>query len=76
MIGDGLSILDSPHLDMAGLQVAGRIDITAWQAGAERYISFLKGRGDVAGWFKRCLGRLPASPESAVPRTAADKING
>ena len=41
VIGDGLSILDSPHLDMAGLQVAGRIDITAWQAGAERYISFL-----------------------------------
>lgn len=56
VIGDGLSILDSPHLDMAGLQVAGRIDISAWQAGAERYISFLKGRGDVAGWFKRFLG--------------------
>jgi nucleoid-associated protein len=36
--------------------VAGRIDISAWQAGAERYISFLKGRGDVAGWFKRFLG--------------------
>ena len=56
VIGDGLRILDSPHLDMAGLQVAGRIDISAWQAGAERYISFLKGRGDVAGWFKRFLG--------------------
>ena len=56
VIGDGLSIHDSPHLDMAGLQVAGRIDISAWQAGAERYISFLKGRGDVAGWFKRFLG--------------------
>ena len=56
VIGEGLSIHDSPHLDFAGLQVAGRIDITAWQAGAERYIAFLKGRGDLAGWFKRFLG--------------------
>ncbi len=56
VIGDGLAIHDSPHLDFAGLQVAGRIDLTAWQAGAERYIAFLKGRGDVAGWFKRFLG--------------------
>lgn len=56
VISDGLSIQDSPHLDFSALQVAGRIDISAWQAGAERYISFLKGRGDVAGWFKRFLG--------------------
>jgi len=56
VIGDGLTIHDSPHLDFAGLQVAGRIDLGAWQAGAERYIAFLKGRGDVAGWFKRFLG--------------------
>lgn len=56
VIGGDLSIHDSPHLDFAGLQVAGRIDISAWQAGAERYIGFLKGRGDVAGWFKRFLG--------------------
>ncbi len=56
VIDSALEIHDSPHLDMAGLQIAGRIDITAWQAGAERYISFLKGRGDVANWFKRFLG--------------------
>lgn len=56
VIDDGLAIHDNPHLDFSGLQVAGRIDLTAWQAGAERYIAFLKGRGDVAGWFKRFLG--------------------
>lgn len=56
VIDAGLEIHDSPHLDLAGLQIAGRIDISAWQAGAERYISFLKGRGDVANWFKRFLG--------------------
>ena len=53
---EGGEIVDAPQLDIAGIQVAGRIDLTAWQAGAERYISFLKGRGDVAGYFKRFLG--------------------
>ncbi|MDD3352922.1 nucleoid-associated protein [Zoogloea sp.] len=56
VIGEGLSLHDRSHLDFSALQVAGRIDISAWQAGAERYISFLKGRGDLASWFKRFLG--------------------
>jgi nucleoid-associated protein len=51
-----LDIVDLPHLDMANLRVAGRIDLSAWQRGAERYISFLKGRGDVAQYFKLFLG--------------------
>ena len=55
-ITDSLDIVDSPHLDLAGLRVAGRIDLTGWQQGAERYISFLKGRGDVADYFKRFIG--------------------
>ena len=36
VIGDGLSIHDSPHLDMAGLQVAGRIETRAPQDGGGR----------------------------------------
>ncbi|QNM95240.1 nucleoid-associated protein [Chitinimonas koreensis] len=52
----GLEIVDQPHLDLASLRVAGRIDLTAWQRGAERYISFLKGRADVAQYFKLFLG--------------------
>jgi nucleoid-associated protein len=55
-ITNGLEIVDSLHLDMGNLRVAGRIDIKAWQHGAERYISFLKGRGDVAHYFKLFLG--------------------
>lgn len=55
-ITDGLDIIESPHLDLANLRVAGRIDLTGWQHGAERYISFLKGRGDVAQYFKLFLG--------------------
>ncbi|HAL37027.1 MAG TPA: hypothetical protein DCP03_02465 [Polaromonas sp.] len=30
--------------------------MTAWLAGGDRYISFLKGRTDVAGYFKLFLG--------------------
>lgn len=55
-ITEGLEIIDSIHLDMSNLRVAGRVDLTAWQGGAERYVSFLKGRGSVADYFKLFLG--------------------
>ncbi len=55
-ITDGLEIVDSVHLDMSHLRVAGRIDLTAWQVAADRYISFLKGRGEVSNYFKLFLG--------------------
>ena len=55
-ITEGLEIVDSVHLDMSNLRVAGRVDLTAWQAGAERYVSFLKGRGEIANYFKQFLG--------------------
>lgn len=52
----GMDVVDSVHLDMSHLRVAGRVDLSAWQSGADRYISFLKGRGDVADYFRRFLG--------------------
>jgi nucleoid-associated protein len=55
-ITESLEIVDSPYLDFSNLRVAGRIDLLAWQNGAERYISFLKGRSDVAQYFKLFLG--------------------
>jgi nucleoid-associated protein len=55
-ITNDLEIVDSPHLDFTNLRVAGRIDLQAWQNGAERYISFLKGRAEVAQYFKLFLG--------------------
>lgn len=55
-ITQGLEVVDSVHLDMSQLRVAGRVDLTAWQAGADRYISFLKSRGDIAMYFKLFLG--------------------
>lgn len=55
-INEGMEIVDSVHLDMSHLRVAGRINLTAWQAEEERYISFLKGRGEIANYFKKFLG--------------------
>lgn len=55
-INGTLDVNDCTHLDFSALHAAGRIDLTAWQRGDERYISFLKGRGGVAAWFKRFLG--------------------
>lgn len=43
-------------LALEHLKFAGRINLTAWKAGEPRYISFLKGQGDVAQYFKLFLG--------------------
>ena len=43
-------------LALEHLKYAGRINLTAWQAGEQRYISFLKGQGDIAQYFKSFLG--------------------
>lgn len=51
-----LDVVDSVHLDIGNLRVAGRIDLKAWRNGAERYISFLRGRANVAHYFKQFLG--------------------
>lgn len=56
LVTGGLELADCAHLDFPSLRAAGRIDLSGWQRGDERYISFLKGRGDVAAWFKRFLG--------------------
>lgn len=52
----GLEIGESLYLDLANLRVAGRIDLAAWQSDSGRYISFLKGRTEVAQYFKLFLG--------------------
>lgn len=55
-ITQGLNVIESVHLDMGHLRVAGRVDLTTWLAGGDRYISFLRGRADVSGYFKMFLG--------------------
>ena len=53
---NGWRIEKTNVFDINNLKFAGRIDLTAWQSNAERYISFLKGSGDVSIYFKRFLG--------------------
>ena len=47
---------DVRHLDLDGFRFAGRVNLSAWAAGDERYISFLKGKGDVSEYFRHFLG--------------------
>jgi nucleoid-associated protein len=53
---NSFEVQDITHLDLDGFRFAGRVDMTSWQAGDERYISFLRGRGDIAEYFKEFLG--------------------
>lgn len=56
LLTNDLDIADVQHLDLDGFRFAGRVNITAWLADADRYIGFLKGKGDVAEYFKEFLG--------------------
>ncbi|WP_268895763.1 nucleoid-associated protein [Glaesserella parasuis] len=49
-------LVEEEVLALEHLKFAGRINLTAWQAGEQRYISFLKGQGDIAQYFKLFLG--------------------
>lgn len=49
-------LVEEEVLALEYLKFAGRINLTAWQAGKQRYISFLKGQGDIAQYFKLFLG--------------------
>lgn len=57
-INDELAYIDGSHLEEDKLRLAGRIDITAWHNGAERYISFLRVKDKSSGsiYFKQFLG--------------------
>lgn len=49
-------IVDSITLDRNSMRFAGRIDITSWSNGEERYISFLRGKGNASQYFQKFLG--------------------
>ncbi|WP_293652905.1 nucleoid-associated protein [Thiolapillus sp.] len=56
-IDDNLNLVDSVHLDLTSMRFAGRVDITRWLDGEERYVSFLQGASrDVSDYFQRFLG--------------------
>lgn len=55
---ESLEVVDSMHVDLHNLRVAGRVNITEWLSGDRdiRYIGFLKQRGQVSDYFKLFLG--------------------
>ncbi len=56
MIATDNSLADVQHLDMDGFRFAGRINVSGWIGGDDRYIGFLKGNGNVSGYFQEFLG--------------------
>jgi len=51
-----LDVQDTQYLDIEGFRFAGRINVSGWASSEERYIGFLKGKGDVSEYFKEFLG--------------------
>lgn len=51
-------VVDALHLDIKGFRLAGRINLTTWADGGDKYLSFIKGRGQdkVSEFFKLFLG--------------------
>ncbi|MBZ9700968.1 MULTISPECIES: nucleoid-associated protein [unclassified Mesorhizobium] len=64
------------HLDLDGFRFAGRINITAWTNSADRYIGFLKGKGNVAEYFKEFLGCDSTVQDLEDTRTLVRVLNG
>lgn len=55
-ITDKYDVIDSTHIDLNQLRVVGRVNLTTWLAGKEKYISFLKGKTEVSKYFKQFIG--------------------
>lgn len=72
-----MDVVDTVHIDMQNLRVAGRVNIGDWlEGGAEsRYVGFLKQKGGVSEYFKLFLGcsELVASVEETKKLVAVLK---
>jgi nucleoid-associated protein len=53
-----MDVVDTVHVDMQNLRVAGRVNIGDWLGGdpEARYVGFLKQKGGVSDYFKLFLG--------------------
>lgn len=67
-------VADVTHLDVEGFRFAGRINISAWAAKDERYIGFLKGKGNVAEYFQAFLGCDDAVQDKADTKTLVEAL--
>ncbi|WP_186398162.1 nucleoid-associated protein [Stappia sp. P2PMeth1] len=67
-------VKDVTHLDIDGFRFAGRINISAWAAKEERYIGFLKGKGNVAEYFQAFLGCDDAVQDKVDTRNLVEAL--
>jgi nucleoid-associated protein len=57
-LSNSKDVVDNLHLDIKGFRLAGRVNLTGWKVGTEKYVSFLKGKGQdkVSDFFKSFIG--------------------
>jgi nucleoid-associated protein len=74
---ESLEVVDSVHVDLHNLRVAGRVNLTDWLKDEKdvRYVGFLKQKGEVSDYFKLFLGcdELIASTEETKKLVAVLK---
>ncbi|SHN44821.1 nucleoid-associated protein [Duganella sacchari] len=64
------------HLDMKGFRFAGRVNLTEWQSGGDKYLSFLRGKGQqVSAYFKAFLGCDSSVTDAAETRNLKDALD-
>jgi len=72
-------VVDNLHLDIKGFRLAGRVNLTSRNAGTEKYVSFIKGRGQdkVSDFFKSFIGcnnSIAAAVETGNLRTVLEEF--
>ncbi|MER9302927.1 nucleoid-associated protein [Mesorhizobium sp. M0496] len=65
---------DVAHLDIEGFRFAGRINISGWANKEDRYIGFLKGKGNVAEYFQAFLGCIDPVQEKADTKNLVEAL--
>lgn len=69
-----MELADSDTLDLKGFRFAGRVNLTEWIAGGLTYLSFLRGKGQVAGYFMEFLGCTVSVSDKDETQTLKDAL--
>lgn len=69
-----MELADSDTLDLKGFRFAGRVNLSEWTGGGETYLSFLRGKGQVAGYFMEFLGCTDSVSDKAETQTLKDAL--
>lgn len=69
-----MELADSDHLDLKGFRFAGRVNLSEWIAGGEKYLSFLRGKGQVAAYFMEFLGCADSVSDKVETKTLKDAL--